>query len=83
MKKFIIGVGFLLVIVLVAWAGVLIYDSSVNIEINPLAEQHNERIKPQFDLDVIENIDERIDVLQVSPSVMRALEKNRLNTESD
>lgn len=75
MKSFIFGAGFLLILVLLSWAGVLIYDASVNVEINPLAEQHMEKIKPQFQMDVIEEIDSRIDVLQVSPKIIRALER--------
>ncbi len=75
MKQFIVIAGILLGVVILFWIGVSIYDSKMDIEINPLAEEYMVKINPTFNTEVIEYVSERTESLQVSPKVMRELEK--------
>ena len=73
-KKFWLIIGTLLVVVVVTWIAISVYDVAVNVEINPNAEQHLTPIKPSFDLEVIEDVEERTKILPVSPKVIQELE---------
>lgn len=73
-KKFILAIGALLLVIVVFWAGIALYSAQFNVDINPNAEQHTTQIKGSFDKTVVDDLDDRIKVLKVSPSVIQELE---------
>lgn len=83
MKKFLVFGGILLGVVVLFWIGVSLYDTQLNIDIDPLAEQYMVKINGSFDIDVVNIIAEKTNVLQVSPKILRNLEKTVNKDESD
>ncbi len=76
MKHFLLIAIILTSVVIVFWIGVSVYDAKMNVEVNPNTQQHMESIKPTFDIEIVENVQERISILDISPKILRALERN-------
>ena len=66
----------LLIVVVVFWIGVVAYDLSVNVDINPNSEQHLNTIPASFDIEAVEDVSSRINELPVSTKTFKALEES-------
>ena len=75
MKGFLVIIFGILVAIILAWVGISIYDASNDIEINPNAEQYLKPIKPEFDLEAVDVVTEKIGDLPVSPKVFHLLDE--------
>lgn len=75
MNRFMTLIFSLLIVIILVWVGVSIYDASNDIEVNPNAEQFRAPIRPTFDMEVVDLIKDRISALPLSPKVFHALDQ--------
>lgn len=83
MKGFVTIIVAVLIVIILCWIGISVYDASNDVEINPNAEQYIKPIKPEFDLEAVDVVTEKIDKLPVSQRYFtfwmnRQIQKNYL-----
>ncbi|MCA9376806.1 hypothetical protein H6763_03530 [Candidatus Nomurabacteria bacterium] len=75
MKGFVTIIVAVLIVIILCWIGISVYDASNDVEINPNAEQYIKPIKPEFDLEAVDVVTEKIDKLPVSPKIFHLLDE--------
>ncbi len=72
-RTFIMLMGTLLSIVVATWIGVSVYSAQINVDVSPEAAEYTKQIQSSFNTAVLEDLEDRIRVLRVSPDVFHNL----------
>lgn len=73
-SSYIVIVLLMLGFVAVAWVGQDLYTAYTVVEINPNAENFSKPIKGTFDIDILDEVESRIEGLPISPDVFLEIE---------